>query len=115
VGAKFIQDGYSVDYIPDVDVAQGDVVVVNQLVGVAQREIKAGTVGALAVSGIFDFPKEVGVGGDGFGLGAKAFWDTNTQIARWDMGAGHKTLGKVVKAALDADSIVRVMLVQAFD
>ncbi|MCK6470873.1 MAG: DUF2190 family protein [Planctomycetes bacterium] len=115
MGAKFVQDGYSVDYLPDVDVPQGEVVVLNQLVGVAQREIKAGTLGALAVEGIFDFPKEVGVGGDGFGLGAKAYWDTNTKLARWDMGASHKTLGKVVKAALDADETVRVMLVQAFD
>jgi len=113
VGAKFIQEGYSVDYIPDVDVAQGGIVVANQLVGVAQREIKAGTLGALSISGIFDFPKTPGGGGDGLGFGALAYWDEGNEVVTWISGGANKPLGKVVKAATDADETVRVMLVQA--
>ena len=115
MGATFVQDGEYIDYIPDADVPVGSVIVQNKLVAVAHRELKAGELGSLAVGGVFDFPKEVGFGGDGFGFGAKAYWNPVDNVARWDMGAPNVTLGKVVRAASDADATVRILLVQAFD
>jgi predicted RecA/RadA family phage recombinase len=54
----FIHDGDTIDYIPAADVAAGDVVVQGELVGIAKQPIKAGHLGALAVTGVFDFPVE---------------------------------------------------------
>lgn len=48
--ARFVQQGASVDYLPDANVPAGSIVVVNDLVGVARIDLKAGEPGALAVS-----------------------------------------------------------------
>ena len=47
--ARFVQQGATVDYIPTADVKAGEIVVVNDLVGVSRYDIKAGELGALAV------------------------------------------------------------------
>ena len=51
---EYVQRGESIDYIPAADVAAGDVIVQGELVGVAKKDIKADTLGALAVEGVFD-------------------------------------------------------------
>ena len=56
----FVQEGSAVDYTPSADVAAGDVIVLNDLVGVTKRKIPANTQGALHVAGVFDFPKATG-------------------------------------------------------
>ena len=60
--AQFVHDGKSIDYTPSADVTAGDVVVQEDLVGVAKFDIASGVLGALAVEGVFDFPKATGVG-----------------------------------------------------
>jgi len=45
--AQFIHDGKSIDYTPTADVAAGDVVVQNDLLGVAKLDIAANALGAL--------------------------------------------------------------------
>ncbi len=110
--ATFIQDGKFVDYTPVGALASGDVVVRNDLVGVVVRPVAAGEIGALVVDGIFDFAKEAG-GGVAFGVGEIAYWDDTNNVAVATNGAGaNKQIGKVVKAAADADSTVRVRLSQ---
>lgn len=116
MGATYVQEGAYLDYVSEADLPVGSVVVRQNLVGVTKRAIQAGELGHLATRGVFDFPKTVGVGGDGFGLGARVYWDETNQVATWSSGGGaHKTIGKVVKAALDPDATVRVMLTQVFD
>ena len=108
--ADFIQDGASIDYTPGSAVAAGDVVVQGDLVGVAKVPIPAGHAGALAVEGVFDFDKEAD-GGVTFAVGSLAYWDAVNKFAVPDDGGGaFKLLGKVVVAAADADSSVRVRL-----
>jgi len=108
--AVFIQDGQAIDYTPGSDVAVGQVVVQSDLVGIAKHEIKADTLGALAVEGIFDVAKEAG-GGVTFSTGDLAYWDDTNDVAVTTDGAGaNKLLGKVVRAAADADATVRVKL-----
>ena len=58
--ARFIHEGNSIDYTPGSDTAAGAVVVQGDLIGVAARDIKANKLGALAVAGVFDFPKATG-------------------------------------------------------
>ena len=60
--ARFVHDGEAIDYTPSSAVSAGDVVVQNDLVGVAKLDIAANTLGALAVKGVFDFPKATGAG-----------------------------------------------------
>jgi len=108
--ATFVHEGEAIDYTPVADVAPGDVVVQSDLIGIAKREIKANTLGALAVEGVFDVAKEAG-GGVTFAVGDLAYWDDTNDVAVTTDGAGaNKLLGKVVRAAADADATVRVKL-----
>lgn len=110
--AKFIQTGDAVDYTPGANVAAGDVVVQGELVGVAKLDIQTGKFGALAVTGIFDFPKAT-VTGNAIAAGTLVYWDVAEQVAKADSETGaNKEIGKTVKAAADADALVRVRLSQ---
>ncbi len=107
---RFIHGGDSVDYTPAAAVAAGDVVVQGDLVGVAKVDIAADALGALAVTGVFDFPKATGVG-TGITAGTILYWDdTNDQAT--STATGNKQIGKCVKAAGDDDAAVRVKLSQ---
>ena len=109
MNAKHIQTGDAVDYTPDADVAAGDVIVQGDLVGVAKLDIKTGKPGALALSGLFDFPKAAGDGG--IAAGARCYWDAAEGVAKGDAETGaNKLIGKAVKAAGDADATVRIAL-----
>ncbi len=108
--ATLIQRGDSVDYTPGADVAAGAVVVQEDLVGVAGREIKTGTLGALAVTGVYEFPKETG-GGKAIPAGKKVYWDATPGIVKKG-SAGATYLGKAAKAAAEDDATVQVRLEQ---
>ena len=110
--AQFIQDGDAIDYTPGADVTGGDVVVLGDLVGVTKRDIKANELGALAVTGVFDFAKEGGAGVT-FAAGAKVYFDDTNHVAvAADGGGANKYVGKAVLAAADAATTVRVRLSQ---
>ena len=111
MSTKYIQAGDAVDYTPGADVKSGDVVVQGELVGVAKLDIQTGKLGALALTGLFDFPKATGAG-TAIAAGTRVYWDVAEQVAKADSEAGaNKELGKTVKAASDADAVVRVRLV----
>ena len=112
MGVKYIQAGDAVDYTPAANVSAGDVVVQGQLVGVAKLDIQTGKLGALAVTGLFDFPKATGAG-TGIAAGTRVYWDVAEQVAKADSEAGaNKEIGKTAKAASDDDALVRVRLSQ---
>jgi predicted RecA/RadA family phage recombinase len=87
------QRGDSIDYTPTADVAAGDVVVLNDLVGIAKLDIKAGELGALAVAGVFDFPTDIGSTLD---VGITAYWNVAGKFAT-DIDTGNKLLGKAIR------------------
>ena len=110
--AVFVQAGDQVDYTPGSAVAAGAVVVQGDLVGVAKQPIAANALGALAVSGVFDFPKATG-GGSGIAAGVNVYWDVADQEAKTDSETGaNKLLGKTTAAAGDDDTTVRVRMSQ---
>ena len=112
MGAKFIQESSAIDYTPTADVSAGDVVVQGELVGVAKLDIEADALGALAVSGVFDFPKTAGVG-EAISAGANVYWDVADGVAKEDDETGaNKLIGKTVAAAGDDDTTVRVRMSQ---
>lgn len=108
--AQFIHDGDSIDYTPGSNVAAGDVVVQGDLVGIAKVPIPANTLGALAVTGVFDFPKNV-ASDTAIAAGEKVYWNATAKQAT-ETDTGNKYLGKTVRAAADADATVRVRLEQ---
>ncbi len=110
MNAKYVQTGDAVDYTPAADVKAGDVVILNDLTGVAKLDIKAGKLGALAVTGVFEFPKATGAG-SAIAAGAKVWWDAAVKQAT-TVALAQGYLGKAVKAAADADAAVRVRLSQ---
>jgi len=110
--ATFRHQGAAIDHTPASDVAAGDVIVQGELVGVARLDIKAGRLGALAVEGVFDFPKGVGPS-SALPTGADVYWDAGSQQATADPASGaNKRIGRVVKDASDDDGLVRVRLSQ---
>lgn len=110
--ATFRHEGAAIDYTPGVAVAAGDVVVQGDLIGVANADIPANALGALAVEGVFDFPKATGVG-TAITAGANVYWDVGDTEAKEDSETGaNKLLGKTVAAAGDNDTTVRVRVSQ---
>ena len=105
-------EGRTVDYTPGSDVTGGDVIVQNTLVGVALSDITSGDKGALAVEGVFDFPKATGVG-TAIAAGKAVYWDVADVKAKEDDETGANMLiGKTVAAAGVDDTTVRVKLNQ---
>ena len=107
---KFIHDGDSIDYTPGAAVQAGDVIVQGDLIGVAKRDIAANSLGALAVRGVFDFPKATGAS-TAIASGASVYWNAGSGVAT-TTASGNKLIGKTVRAAADADATVRVRLSQ---
>lgn len=107
--ATFSHSGNAVDYTPGSAVTAGDVVVQGDLVGVANSDIAANALGALAVEGVFDFAKASGDGG--ITAGALVYWDVAEAVAKTDdESAANKLIGKAVAAAGDTDTTVRIKL-----
>ena len=106
--ARYIQDSEAIDYTPASAVSAGQVVVLADLIGVAKLDIAANVLGALHIRGIFDFPKST-AGGSAIAVGTTVYWNTDSYVAQ-ATASTYKQLGKVVKAAVDADTTVRVAL-----
>jgi len=110
--ATFVHEGHAIDHTPGADVSAGDVVVQGELVGVAKLDIPANALGALAVTGVYDFPKASG-GGVTFSTGDIVYWDDTNDLAVATDGAGaNKEIGNAVADAADADTSVRVRMSQ---
>jgi len=112
VTAIFKQRGDAINYVPTSDVSAGDVVVQEDLIGIAKLDIKANTLGALALTGVFAIPKATG-SGEAIAVGAKVYWDAANLLATTDDASGvNKFLGKPILAAGDDDQTVQVRLSQ---
>lgn len=109
---KFIHEGAAIDYTPGADTLAGTVVVQADLVGLTRIDLKAGQLGSLAVTGVFEFPKAGGAG-SAIPAGTLTYWDATNLVATKNAAAGvNKLIGKAVKATVDADAYVRVRLQQ---
>jgi predicted RecA/RadA family phage recombinase len=107
--AQFVHDGKAVDFTPTTDVAVGAIVIQGDLVGITKRDIKAGSLGSIAVEGVFDFSKDP-VDAVAFEAGTKVYVDEDGSVVSEEIG--NKYLGKVVTDAAATDSFVRVRLSQ---
>lgn len=106
--ARYVQRGASIDYVPETDVAAGDVVKLGSLVGVAKLDIKAGELGALALAGVY----EIATGGAAVALGEVVSVDPATGKVAAAGASGAVKFGHAVTAATPSDATVNVRLLQ---
>ena len=129
--AIFKQRGDAINHVPTSDVSAGDVVVQEDLIGIAKLDIKANTLGALALTGVFSIPKATGTG-EAIAAGVKVYWDAVNLLATTDdaliirlssssvclktknlsLSGVNKFLGKSILAASDDEATVQVRLSQ---
>jgi predicted RecA/RadA family phage recombinase len=108
--AQYIQDGAEIDYTPAADTPAGTVVQQGNLIGVTKKFIDENQLGAIAVEGVFAFPKSTAAG-SGMAVGITVYWDPVNNVATATAGT-NVMIGKVVGAAADADTTVQVRLHQ---
>lgn len=102
--ARYIQRSESVDIIPDREIAAGEIVIRNNLVGVAKIPIRLGELGSLALSGVFDVSKPARCS---FSAGAAVFWDVERRSA---VTSGEILLGLAAQSSNVDDDKVRIIL-----
>ena len=102
--AEYFQKGDYIDYRPETNVNAGDVVFLENLVGVAKLDIKAGELGALALNGVYRVVK----GSETAKAGAPVYWNAGEQVATFVEGS-NKRLGVLVA---DAESDENLCLVK---
>lgn len=108
--ATFLNRGDYIDYTPGSLVSAGDVIVQEDLIGIATAPIAANALGALAVTGVFDIAKASGSSAI-IAAGSKIYWDADEEVATTTAG-DNKYLGKAIKTAGSDDATVRVRLDQ---
>ncbi len=104
--ASYRADGDALDHTPASAVAAGDVVVLGSLVTVAPRAIAANEKGAVAVSGVFSFPKPTG-SGTNYAQGSKVYWFNSQMVT----GVTGVAAGYVADQPAVGDATVNVLLV----
>lgn len=102
---NYVQDGDLIDYTPSQAVSAGQVVQIGTLVGVAPRPIAANALGALAVKGVFFFPKPTG-SGTNYAQGSRVYWYQSNAVT----GVTGVAAGYVVEQPATTDSQVKVLL-----
>lgn len=106
--AKYIQRGEVLDYLNSSDskISAGDVVALGGKVSVAATDIKAGEVGAVAVTGVFEFDKASGE----IAVGDILYYDAENENVT--TSASGILCGYAVEGRASADTTVRVNLAQ---
>ncbi len=101
--AKYIQKGDSVDFVATRNMEAGEIIRLGNLIGITKIPVQAGALGTLAVSGIFDIYKQVGIS---FPAGSNVFWDTKSGSA----SAAGVFLGIAVREAPYIQKTVQILL-----
>jgi predicted RecA/RadA family phage recombinase len=114
--ATYVTTGRTVDYTPAVSggVAAGEVVVQNDLVGVAAQAIASNKLGALTVEGVFDVQQAAEI----ITAGKPVYWDADGNSVSGTAGTGAATatptgntfMGFALKTSAAADSTVQIVL-----
>ena len=106
--ARYVQRGDAIDYTPMDDVAAGDIVVLaGKLVGVAKLDIKAGELGALALTGVYEVAKSSGIA---FAAGMEVGWSAADRKAVAAGASGSVKIGHAVALTGASDATVLVRL-----
>ena len=75
--ARYVQKGEAIDFRPETNIKAGTIIPFNGLVGIARLDIRAGELGALAVTGVFESPKA----NEAIDVGDAVYWDAANEVA----------------------------------
>jgi predicted RecA/RadA family phage recombinase len=104
--ADKIAEGNYIDYTPGSAVSAGAVIVQADLVGVAEKDIAANTLGALSVRGLYNINK---LSTDVVAVGAILYWDVANSRATITAST-HKQFGRAIAAAGNGATKVLALL-----
>lgn len=100
----YVQRGDTLDYVvAGSAVSSGDVVAVQELIGVAHADGAIGETVALGVRGVYTVPKD----GVAKAFGDRCFWD-GSQVTL--TATANRYIGLCAKAALAGDATVQILL-----
>ena len=77
MSARYIQKGESIDYRPETNIRAKTIVPFPGFVGVTRLDIRAGELGALAVTGVFESPKAA----EAIDVGEAVYYDAENGVA----------------------------------
>ncbi len=77
MSARYVQKGESIDYRPETDVRAKTIVPFPGFVGITRLDIRAGELGALAVTGVFESPKAA----EAIDVGDAVYYDAVNGVA----------------------------------
>lgn len=103
---NFVQAGSALTIPAPTAVASGDVVLVGNIIGIANGASATGADLDLTTTGVFALPK---VGADAFALGATVYFNTTTKLAT-ATASGNPAIGTAVAAAGIGVATVKVRL-----
>ena len=75
--ARYVQKGEAIDYRPSENVPAGTIVPFAGFVGITRLDIRAGELGALAVTGVFESPKA----DESIDVGEAVYYDATNGVA----------------------------------
>ena len=101
------QSGETIDYTPGSAVDANTIVEIQKVVGVVVNDIAASTKGALAIEGVYGFPKVSTA--TTYAKGTVVYWDNDNSYAT-ATAAGNTRLGIVADASSATDTTVNVKL-----
>ncbi len=108
--AVYIQKGDRIDYKNDTEavIKSGDVVVMGtNRIAVADCQIEVGAVGALAMTGVWEFPADTSAAIE---FGAIAYWDDSSKTMKATKSASEIPAGICVKKKESSGATVQVRL-----
>jgi predicted RecA/RadA family phage recombinase len=106
--AKKHSEGLRINYTPAAAVDSGDVVVQEDLIGIATTDIAANVLGVLDIEGVFDVAKDTG-SGTAMAAGVIVYWDETNGYCT-ETATGNVYMGKLIAAATATDTTARVKL-----
>ena len=104
--AQFIQDGDSIDYVPNTATPAGTVVVLESLIGVTKQDLAAGERGSMALTGVYEFNVE----NANYDVGVPMYWWAGEGIATFDNTGSRPLIGHVVEAVTGSSPTAKIRL-----
>lgn len=113
--ADYVSEDCAVQYTTTPALAAGAIVMMEDLIGVANRPIAAGGTGSVDIDGIHSMPKATG-SGTAISQGVVVYWNhvgsviTASATSGGSSPVSYKRAGKAAAAATDSAATVRVIL-----
>lgn len=110
---NFVQPGQSIDVTATAEIKGGDVVVVQDMIGVAFNDAAVGQKLAISTVGVYELTKKTGAG-KSFAAGKLVYFDVAGKACDVAAGSGIVKIGVAIEAATEAATTVKVRLNGSF-